>query len=112
LETRKHSRYQDGIKSLCRAIVTLAGLAFAAVGCTGCEEGSPGEWTIDALSVFASVAAVSLAFVSPAHAQDKLASVDEPSAVPTFESIGVVVPFSGDDDRDATARIEFRKRGV
>lgn len=57
-------------------------------------------------------AAVVLAFATQAQAQDDLTSVESGSAVPTFESIGVVVPFSGDDDRDATARVEFRKRGA
>lgn len=53
-----------------------------------------------------------VAFTSEVRAQDRIESVGEATATSTFESIGVILPFSGDDDRDASCSVRFRESGA
>lgn len=47
-----------------------------------------------------------------ASAQDSLSSVGTPEATSTFESIGIILPFQGDDNRTSTCSVEFRPAGA
>ena len=44
-------------------------------------------------------------------ADNRLQSLDKPSAVATFESIGITCGYSGDDNGDAICLVKYRKKG-
>jgi hypothetical protein len=45
------------------------------------------------------------------YAQTDLTSVGTPSATATFESLGLILSFVGDDDQDASCTLEYRRAG-
>ncbi len=61
----------------------------------------------------AAVACLTLLWLpGPAHAADAVSSVGQLTATPTFESVGLIVPFSGDDNRDIRCRVKYRRAGA
>jgi hypothetical protein len=57
------------------------------------------------------VAGVILLPIWAAHAQSEITAVEEPSATATFESIGIILPFVGDDNQDSSCGLEYRRLG-
>jgi hypothetical protein len=50
-------------------------------------------------------------YVLPAYSATAI-DVGTPTVTPTFECVGIELPFTGDDDRDAHCDIHFRKSGT
>lgn len=46
-----------------------------------------------------------------AYGQEGLSSIGPPTATATFESIGIILPFRGDDNKDSSCRVEYRQEG-
>ena len=53
-----------------------------------------------------------LGLPGPAHAADAVSCVGQVTATPTFESVGLIVPFGGDDNRDIRCRVQYRRGGT